>query len=63
MPDLQIGAPHFWIAADLVDRAGGDDAPVDENGDTVGKCEDRIHVVLDQEDRRFVAQLIEEARQ
>src|SRR5437764_11676685 len=37
--------------ADLLGRAGGDDAPVDQHRDAVGEGEHGVHVVLDENER------------
>src|SRR5690606_27438628 len=59
----QIGAADFRIVADVVDAARRNDAPVDQHRDAVGESEHGVHVVLDQQDRRFLPQAVEEAGQ
>ncbi len=43
-----------------VRRTGGDDAAIDQHRDAVGEREHGLHVVLDQHDRHFLAQLQEQ---
>ena len=46
----EIGALNFRFGAYRFDRIGGDDAAVDQHRQFIGEAEDRVHVVLDQQD-------------
>src|ERR1051325_6180509 len=46
----EIGAAHLRVAAHRRPAAGSDDTPVNHHRDPVGEREDRVHVVLDQDD-------------
>src|SRR5689334_10524219 len=47
----EIDRPHLRIARDLVGRALGEQAAIDQHRDAVGEGEYEVHVVLDQEHR------------
>ena len=47
----QIGGAGLGVGADLVGRAARDDGARDEDRDPVGKAEDGLHVVLNEEHR------------
>jgi hypothetical protein len=63
MPLSQIGPLHVRVLADFVNAAGRDDASIDQHRNAVRKREHSVHVVLDQQDRRFAAQRVEKAYQ
>src|SRR5260221_9159911 len=56
----KIGAFYLFVLADLRRQTGSDDAAVDQNADAVGEREYRVHVVLDQHDGDFAAQLLQQ---
>ena len=53
----EVGLAHLGVGADLLRRAGGNDAAIDQHRDTVGEREHRLHVVLDQQDGQFALEL------
>ena len=59
----EVGAANLRIAANLAHAATGNDPAVDEDGNAIGERKDRIHVVLDEQDGRFVPQLIQQPRE
>src|SRR5215468_11628310 len=48
--DLRIAANIFWLS-------GSDQPAIDQDRDTVGQREDRLHVMLDQEYCQFLLEL------
>src|SRR3954451_16739744 len=56
----EVGALDLRVLANLRRGAGRNHAPVNENADAVGQCEHSIHVMLDQHDRDFAPQLLQQ---
>ena len=50
------------MATNLVGRAAGDDAPIDEGRDPVGQAEHGLHVVLDQQNGPPAFERFEQAK-
>ena len=46
----EIGLPHFWMGAYLGRAASGDHLTVGHDRQSIGECEHRIHVMLDEQD-------------
>src|SRR5437868_543626 len=58
----EVDGRDFWVAADLVLAALGEDAPLDEHGHAVDQVEGHVHVVLDQQDRRIAGEAADHCR-
>src|SRR3954470_2313529 len=56
----EVGLAHRRVGADLRRRAGGNQAAADQHRDAIREAEHRVHVVLDEEHRHALADLLDQ---